>query len=335
MHVAVLTTSYPRDASDAAGAFMRDAVDDLRARGVDVEVVSPASFPHFGIAYGAGIVGNLRRSPAKALMLPAFMAAYTLAARRVAGGADLVHAHWLPSGFPARATGKPYVLTMHGTDAELARRAPALFRPVVRAARVVVCVSESLAGTARRLGARDVRVIPVGVNVPGATVEPEDPPHLLFVGRLSEEKGVQELVEAARGLPLVVVGDGPLRDRVPDAVGFVAPAELPGYFDRAAVVVCPSRREGYGVVARQAMAHARPVVATEVGGLAEAIVAGESGLLVEPGDVASLRAALERLLGDVELRARLGAAGRQRVRDRYSREAAATATLEAYEAALS
>lgn len=329
-----LTTSYPRDESDPAGAFMRDAVEDLRASGVDVDVVSPASFRHFGIAYGAGIVGNLRRSPAKALLLPAFMAAYARAARRAAAGADLVHAHWLPSGYPARATGKPYVLTMHGTDAALARRAPALFRPAVRAARVVTCVSESLTGTANALGARHVRVVPVGVSVPERTAEPDDPPHLLFVGRLSEEKGVLELVEAARDLPLVVVGDGPLRDRVPAALGFVPPAELASRVDRAAVVVCPSRREGYGVVARQAMAHARPVVATAVGGLAEAIVDGESGLLVPPGDVPALRAAFERLLGDAELRRRLGAAARERVVERFSRDVAARAMLAVYEEAL-
>lgn len=335
MRVSWLTTSYPRDESDVAGAFMRDAVEDLRAHGVEVDVVSPAGFRHFGVAYGAGIVGNLRRSPAKALLLPAFMAAYTRAARRSAATADLVHAHWLPSGFAAWATGKPYVLTMHGTDGELAACAPTLFRPVVRAARMVLCVSESLTEKARSLGAREVRVVPVGVTVPEATVEPEDPPHLLFVGRLSEEKGVLELVEVARDLPLVVVGDGPLRDRVPDAAGFVPPAELPGYLDRAAVVVCPSRREGYGVVARQAMAHARPVAATAVGGLAEAIVDGESGLLVPPGDVPALRAALERLMADGGLRSRLGSAARERVREHYSREVAVNATLAAYEAALS
>jgi len=334
MKVAVLTTSYPRDGSDVAGAFLRDAVEDLRARGVDVEVVSPASFRHFGIAYGAGVIGNLRRSPAKVLLLPAFLGSYTRAARLAAADADLVHAHWLPSGLPARATGKPYVLTMHGTDAELARRAPALFRPIVRAARMVLCVSEALTETARKLGAREVRVVPVGVTVPDLTVEPEEPPHVLFVGRLSEEKGVLELLEAARDLALVVVGDGPLRGRVPGARGFVPPAELPGELDRAAVVVCPSRREGYGVVARQAMAHARPVVATAVGGLVEAVVDGETGLLVPAGDVPALRAALERLLGDEELRRRLGAAGRDRARDRFSREAAVTATLAAYEAAL-
>src|SRR5262245_62458327 len=130
MRVAFLTTSYPRDESDAAGAFMRDAVDDLRAAGLEINVVSPASFNHYGIAYGGGIMGNLRRSPGKALLLPAFLTAYTRAARRAAATADLVHAHWLPSGLPALATRRPYLLTMHGTDAELARRAPALFRPV-------------------------------------------------------------------------------------------------------------------------------------------------------------------------------------------------------------
>ena len=334
MKVCVLTTSYPRDERDAAGAFLRDAVEDLQALGVDVDVVSPASFRHYGIAYSSGVVGNLRSSPGKALLLPAFLASFIRAARRAAASADLVHAHWLPTGLVARATGKPYVLTMHGTDAELARRSPALFRPAVRAARAALCVSESLTDTARSLGALEVRVVPVGVTVPDTTAEPDEPPHLLYAGRLSEEKGVLELTEAAAGLPLVVAGDGPLRDRVPGTLGFVSSAELADLYDRAAVVVCPSRREGYGVVAREAMAHARPVVATSVGGLAEAVVDGETGLLVPPGDIAALRAALERLLADPELRARLGAAGRGRSRERYSRAVAAEATLAAYEAAV-
>ena len=140
-----------------------------------------------------------------------------------------------------------------------------------------------------------------------------------------------ELAEAARGLPLVVVGDGPLRAQLPQALGFVPPAEVGGYLERAAVVVCPSQREGYGVVAREAMAYARPVIATAVGGLPDAVVDGETGLLVPPRDVEALRAALERLLGDADLRARLGAAGRRRV-ERLGLDAAATATISLYEA---
>ena len=90
---------------------------------------------------------------------------------------------------------------------------------------------------------------------------------MLYVGRLSAEKGVLELVEAARGLPLRVVGDGPLRARVPAPSASCRPAELGPWYERAAVVAAPSRREGYGVVAREAMAWGRPVVATAVGGL--------------------------------------------------------------------
>ena len=67
MKVVVLTTSYPRHADDVAGLFVRDAVEAARAGGVEVEVVSPASFRHYGIAYGHGIAGNLRRRPWLAL----------------------------------------------------------------------------------------------------------------------------------------------------------------------------------------------------------------------------------------------------------------------------
>ncbi len=330
MRVLVLTTSYPRSADDVAGVFVRDAVEHLREAGVEVHVVSPASFRHFGLAYGHGIVGNLRRAPWKVLFVPAFLASFALAARRAAHGADLVHAHWLPSALPALATGKPFVLQLWGTDAELARRAPWLARRLVRRARLVVCPSEALVPVARALGASDVHVVPAGVALPARTVEPDEPPHALFVGRLSEEKGIAELVEATRGLPCIVVGDGPLRARVPDATGFVPREELDRYFERAALVVCPSRREGYGVVAREAMAFGRPVVATAVGGLADAVEDGVTGLLVPPRDPAALRAALERLLGDAELRQRLGAAAREHARERFSWDAATAATMRAY-----
>jgi glycosyltransferase involved in cell wall biosynthesis len=334
VRVCVLTTSYPRSEADVAGAFVRDAVEALRAEGVEIEVVSPASFRHYGIAYGAGIVGNLRRRPWLALLLPLFFLSYARAARRAAGGADLVHAHWLPSALPALATRRPFVLQLWGTDVELARLARRPARRLVRRARLVVVASEALAGAARDLGARDVRVVPSGVALPEAVGTPDEPPHVLYVGRLSEEKGVLELVAAADGLPLVVVGDGPLRDRVPDAQGFVAPAALGPYYERAAVVACPSRREGYGVVAREAMAHGRPVVATAVGGLPDAVEDGVTGLLVPPRDPAALRAALTRLLGDAELRSRLGAAAHERARERFSRDAAARATIALYREAL-
>ena len=334
MRVVVLTTSYPRGPDDVAGVFVRNAVEHLRDAGIDVEVVSPASFRHFGLAYGHGIVGNLRRRPWLALAVPLFLLSFARAARRAARGADLVHAHWLPSALPALAAGKPFVVQLWGTDVELASQAKWVARRLLGRAQLVICPSEALADAARDLGAREVHVVPSGVFVPDRVGAPEDPPHVLFVGRLSEEKGALELIAATAGIRRVIVGDGPLRDRVPDAVGFVSPRDLGPYYERAAVVVCPSRREGYGVVAREAMAYGRPLVASSVGGLVDAVEAGVTGLLVPPRDVPALRAALERLLGDSELRDRLGASARTSARERFSWAAATEATIRAYREAM-
>jgi glycosyltransferase involved in cell wall biosynthesis len=328
--VVVLTTSYPRHPGDVAGSFVASAVEHVRGRGIDVEVVSPASFTHHGIAYGHGIVGNLRRRPWLGALLPAFLASFRKAAARAAHDADLVHAHWLPSGLVAATLGKPYVVQVWGTDVELARRAPWAVRPVLRRAAAVVAPSRELARAAEGLAEREVEVIPAGVEIPDRVGRPEEPPHVLYVGRLSAEKGILQLVEAADGLELKVVGDGPLRAQVPAAVGFVPPHELGPWYERAAVVACPSLREGYGVACREAMAWGRPVVAAAVGGLLDAVESERTGLLVRPGDVPELRAALERLLGDADLRARLGAAARERARSSFSHEAATARLVELY-----
>ncbi len=334
MKVVVLTTSYPRFPGDAAGRFVADAVERLRARGLEVDAVSPASFEHHGIAYGSGVIGNLRERPLLALYLPAMQRNFRRAARRAARDADLVHAHWLPSGAVALSLRTPYVVQVWGTDVEIARRVPWLARPVLRRAELVIAPSTAIAEEVGRLGARDVRVIPGGADVPEQVGAPDEPPHVLYAGRLSAEKGILDLLEAADGLPLVVAGDGPLRERVPQALGMVPHDKLLRMFERAAVVAVPSRREGFGVVCAEAMAHGRPVVASAVGGLCDLVVDGETGLLVPPGDVTALRVALERLLGDPELRARLGGAARERIRERFSWDSSIEATLAAYAAAL-
>jgi glycosyltransferase involved in cell wall biosynthesis len=330
LNVTVLTTSYPRHPEDTAGRFIADAVERLRTAGVEVEVVSPARFRHFGIAYGHGVMGNLRRQAWRWALLPAFLSNFARAARRAAADADLVHAHWLPAGAVAATTGKPFLVQLWGTDVELAHRSPRLARRIVRRASAVVCPSNALADEARALGARDVAVIPSGIDLPAEVGEEAEPPEVLYAGRLSPEKGVLELVEAARGMNLVVAGDGPLRRRVPQALGFVPPAELARLYGRAAVVACPSHREGFGVACLEAMAHGRPVVASAVGGLLDLVVDGETGIHVLPGDVAALRSALERLLGDPELRRQMGEAGRLRAAERFSWATVTRETLDLY-----
>ena len=334
MKVAVLTTSFPRFEGDAAGRFVADAVERLRARGVEIEVVAPSAFRHHGLAYAAGVVGNIRRRPARALLLPAMLASFRRAARRASRGADLVHAHWLGAGAVAATLGRTYIVQLWGTDVELARRVPWLMQPVLRRARLVICPSRALGEAARSLGAEDIRVIPPGVDLPAAVGEEAEPAEVLFAGRLSREKGILELLDAAVGMNVVIAGDGPLRPRVPGARGFVPHGELQTLYGRAAVVACPSHREGFGVACAEAMAHGRPVVASGVGGLLDLVVDGATGLLVPPRDVSALRAALTRLLGDRDLRRRLGEAARERIGRHFSWDASTDATLAAYEAAI-
>ena len=327
MKVLVLTTSYPRGPDDAAGRFVAQAVEAARARGVDVEVVSPASFRHFGIAYGHGIVGNLKARPWLVLALPAFLWNFRRAAAR--HDADLVHAHWLAAGAVAATLRKPFVVQVWGTDVQLAAKARWLARMVLRRSVLAIGASGFLADRARELGARETRIVPTGVEIPEKVGEPDEPPHVLFAGRLSPEKGIEEFLEATRGLPRVIVGAGPIA--VPESVGAVPPRELGRYYERAAVVCVPSRREGYGMVAREAMAYGRPVVASPVGGLVDAVEDEVSGLLAEGS---ALRPAIDRLLGDPALRARMGNAARETARRMWSQEAAAGALVDAYDDAV-
>jgi glycosyltransferase involved in cell wall biosynthesis len=236
---------------------------------------------------------------------------------------------------------KPIVLTLHGSgtagrfeDLNVMTKAPRLAGPLLRRPRVVIGVSEQLTKAARGAGARDARWIPNGVEIPAEVTNEADPPEVLYVGRLSEEKGIRELVQATEGFNLVVAGDGPLRDLVPNALGFVPHDEAQKLIARAAVVVLPSHREGLPMVLLEAMAHGRAIVATPVGGIPSLVEDGVTGLIVPRGDPEAFRQAITRLLDDPALRRDLGSAARERVQEVASWDRVVEETLSAYEAAL-
>ena len=197
--VVVLTTSYPRDDRDVAGVFVRDAVEGVR-RSASTSMSSRRRRSATSASpTGTGSSGTCADVPGSRCYCPRSCSPSPALHAELRGDADLVHAHWLPSGLVALATGKPFVVQLWGTDVELARRAPWLFRPIVRRARLAIVASEYLAAAARELGAREVRVIPSPVEIPESVGEPDDPPHVLFVGRLSPEKGIHEFLEATKG----------------------------------------------------------------------------------------------------------------------------------------
>ena len=168
-----------------------------------------------------------------------------------------------------------------------------------------------------------------------------DPPHVLCIGRVVDVKGFDVALEAfarVRGrfpaARLTIAGDGPERAALErqaqdlglgDTVrflGWVPPEAVYDLIGQSTVILVPSRwREPFGLVAVEAALMARPVIATHVGGLAEVVIDGETGFLVDKDDPAALARGLADVLAQPELAARLGAGARATALERFSMEA--------------
>jgi glycogen(starch) synthase len=154
----------------------------------------------------------------------------------------------------------------------------------------------------------------------------QEPPVLLFHGRVDRRKGVLDLLEALPdGVRLVVSGIGPDLDEASARadgrtmfLGYVPPDEAPEVYRSADVFVSPTYSEGFSNTLLEAMASGLPVVSTDSVGVVDCLRNGENGLLHSPGDVAGLRTALDRLLTDDALRSRLATSGLEEVRRLYS-----------------
>jgi glycosyltransferase involved in cell wall biosynthesis len=271
---------------------------------------------------------------------------------------DIIHAHSSKAGAVARLMRLAHprttlIYTPHGYafaghfSRELERRA---YREVERGLALlstrVVCVCEAEARLARTIGpANRVRVVHNGIEPLGEG--PVDPritelarrgPVLCALTLLRPGKGLETLIDALPQvldrhprLQIAIGGEGPDRDSlraaahaagVAAAVHFLGPTDDPASLLRGAdVFVHPSWAESFPYVILEAMSAGLPILASDVGGIAEAVVDGESGLLVPSGDSRALGDALLGLLADAELRSRLGTAARLRVGRRFTRAA--------------
>ncbi|MGY1673488.1 glycosyltransferase family 4 protein [Geodermatophilus sp. SYSU D00710] len=257
---------------------------------------------------------------------------------------DVLHAQYgYPPGLAvlaaARGTGRPAVVSIQGGDGHwvgtcCATHAHAM-RAVVDASNAVLIGSASFRDeVVGNLGSDPARF----TIVPGATdtrrftpaERPlgalQDPPVLLFHGRVDRRKGVLDLLEALPdGVRLVVSGIGPdldeARARADERttfLGYVPPDEAPAVYRRADVFVSPTYSEGFSNTLLEAMASGLPTVSTDSVGVVDCLRHEENGLLHAPGDVAGLRSALDRLLADGDLRTRLATTALEEVRRLYS-----------------
>lgn len=258
---------------------------------------------------------------------------------------DLLHVHCFgPNGVYALGLHLrfrvPLVVTSHGEtladDGGAYRRSLLLRRSLSRAIAAAAATTAPsgfvLDDLRRSYGLTGGTVVPNGVELDVSAVEPAvTGRYLAAVGRLGRMKGFDLLLDAfaearlAPELRLVIGGDGPERgvllahaerlgisDRVVFA-GRLSPEQVTGLMAGAIAVVVPSRVEAFGIVALESWRARTPLVMTNRGGAAEFITDGEDGILVDPEQTAELSGALERIVDDDALRARLAARGRTRV----------------------
>jgi glycosyltransferase involved in cell wall biosynthesis len=385
VNVLFLTHAFPRAVEDPAGSFILRLAVALAGLGVHATVVAPhapglperdtlrgvpvrrfryAPERFETLAYAGTMAEQVRSSWTARLALGGLLASAIRSADRHRRdvGPHLLHAHWwFPSGPVAGAVSMlrrlPLVTTLHGSDVRLATAIAAarpVFARVAARSSVVTAVSTWLASEASALApnAPPPRVAPMPADVelfsPGGARATN---RLLFVGRLTAQKGLDLLLRALGNLSpdvsLDVVGDGVEADtlrRLAGSIGVasrvrwhppVPQAGLVEFYRSATAVVVPSVDEGLGLVAVEAQLCETPVVAFDSGGLRDVVVHSETGLLVRSVSADALAAALNDLLQRPDRGTALGRAGRVRALEKFAPDAVARRYAAIYQEAIS
>jgi glycosyltransferase involved in cell wall biosynthesis len=359
--VEVLATS-----AGGVGTHVRTIVPAIRAAGASVGVCgAPATEQLFGFtAVGA----DFRPVGISSGLAPVADSRAVVQLRRATAGADLVHAHGLRAGLVAAAARRlsgerqrPLVLTLHNALQESSGPRQRLLRAVegmtIRGADLVLAVSSDLADNARRLGARDVRVVPALAPplAPATRTRAEvreelgvddGRPLAVAVGRLHPQKGYDVLFDAVarweresrlQPAPLVAIaGDGPLEAELAERIRaerlpillLGRRSDVADLLGAADACVLPSRWEGSPFTAQEALRAGTPLISTRAGGIPELV--GTGAELVPVGDAAALAEAVVRVLGDPAHAAGLAEAGRRQAAGWPDEEAAGRRLVAVY-----
>ncbi len=391
MRVDILTKEYPPTIYGGAGVHVSELVRALRARG-DLDVRVQAFGPPRDEEGTTGYP-DLPELAAANAALQTMGVDLTMAA--ASAGADLVHSHTWYANFGGHVAGllggMPHLVTAHSLEPMRPWKAEQLGggyrlssfieRTAYEGAAAVIAVSDGMRKDVLRsypsVDPAKVKVVHNGIDsqlwhhhedadvVRGLGIDP-DRPSVVFVGRITRQKGLPYLLRAAAALPpeaqLVLLAGAPdtpeikaevealidglraQRDGVVWVPEMLPRAQVIAVLSAGSVFVCPSIYEPLGIVNLEAMACDLPVVATATGGIPEVVVHGETGWLVPieqvqdgtgtPVDpdkfVADLAAALNEALADLDRAKRFGLAGRRRAVDSFSWESIGDRTMEVY-----
>ncbi len=272
---------------------------------------------------------------------------------------SIIHSHGYRAGlvgcYAAKKINLPAIVTAHNLP-PTGKLQRIILAMVLKRCTCVVAVSQAIAHELKSIVPfnTSIRVIPNGIHLESymytvaidrkaLVIAPNDFV-VMYVGRLSPEKGVPNLMTAfnkfSKDVPdciLLIVGEGPSRPELErqssgsSRVRFLGTrTDIPGLLACSDVVVVPSLAEGQGLVALEAMASARAVIASAVGGLCESIKDGETGILVTPGDPNEIVTQLTALYRDADKRRLIGAMAQQHAAANFSLERMIGATSQLY-----
>ncbi len=380
MKVTFLTWEFPPDIYGGAGVHVQNLVENLRGK-VDLEVRTRAlAIPDIsedktteGVKVRRYSGWHLLKTEAPfSTVLEAFATDLAMIKDPIEG--DIVHGHTWYTGlsgyFAKNLYGQKLVFTVHSLEPKRPWKREALGngyllsswaeRTVIEACDAVIAVSKADAEDVAeyfRVDRRRIRVIPNGVDEQ-AFGRLEDPvalgrygirkPYVLFLGRLSRQKGIFDLVSIASRLSsgtmlVIVTGAADEKGLTSELAERIAPhrnivwvnrmlprEDVVAFLSGASVFVAPSLYEPFGIMNLEAMACERPVVSTRVGGIVDVVVHDKTGLLTSPNDPEGLAEAINTLLSDPEKGERMGRAGRKRVVEQFTWRKVADQTFSLY-----
>lgn len=306
-NVHILTPSYP-------GAKDKEVMDNMQVH----------RFHYFlkkyeKLAGSGGILPTLKKNKFFYFQVPFFMFAEYFALKKLTKQIqpDIIHAHWIiPQGFitalAQKTTKVPYVVTSHGSDIMGLKGFNSIKRFTLKNAKKITVVSNAIKKQVLDEidSSLDIEVIPMGIDTKLFNPNKKDlsikkkhgitGPFLLFVGRLSYEKGIDLLIDAMPEVinqnpktKLMIIGDGVLKEDLIKRVkeleiqnniiftGWIKNEDLPKYYATADLFVCPSRREGFGLTFVEAGMSGCWLIGTNVGGISDIIQNGKNGQIVK------------------------------------------------------
>ncbi|MCE5323204.1 glycosyltransferase family 4 protein [bacterium] len=315
-----------------AEVYVADLCDELSRLDIDIELFVPSGRPFVKYAADRGISSFNWKTHGKFDPMTVIRLALLIRSHHI----DIIHTHLstasLLGAFAAKLAGVPSVAHVHGLNTATCFKYSTAVIAVSEAVKKHLCT--------QGLNPDRVHVVHNGVDLTRFSPVPlaeakraqgyeETTPVFGIFGRLSEEKGQRSAIEAmfilSKTCPsawLMIVGDGKTRDELigaAQALGVADNVEFKGFnadvkplMSACDAVIVPSLKEGFGLAAVEAMALSRPVIATNIGGLPEIVVSGETGILVPANNPQQIAEAMGKLIADKSAAEGMGKAGRSR-----------------------